>query len=321
MKHRNQQALVKETVPTPTDPERLDETFSVEIGQWYWLSVDGDEFSEDPADKKPHEVLTCVTKVGTNFTKVESPHGRSWRVHHDEFEEDCRRELNPEIEIQRNADKQKGIVRQTLAKIQEVTARLGLTPRGAITQQKSVESRELAVVSGTDHLKKYKTSLVRAKNTHLPALFKKVEESTKELTIWMKAQTLPMKGHIGGMKDCIEDVEGRIFSVSLYAGLSEDVVQVRKGEAAPSGEKLRIMQRRLYMDEECLAGYKAGGIDITSLKKFDQWLAKRENRDRLLPFPRCLVVFRVRRDEKHRESPNMNAMRVNIDLAKDDKPC
>jgi hypothetical protein len=102
------------------------------------------------------------------------------------------------------------------------------------------------------------------------------------------------------MKGVMEKIEGRIFNVELYAGLVEKVEQITEGEPAPVTEKLHLMQRRCYMDEECLARYETGGMEFKDIYAFDAWLARTGNRDRILPFPRCIVAFRVRRRVKER---------------------
>jgi hypothetical protein len=55
------------------------------------------------------------------------------------------------------------------------------------------------------------------------------------------------------------------------------------------------------MDEECLAQYETGGMEFKDIGAFDAWLARPSNLNRLLPFPRCILSFRVRRDKKERE--------------------
>ena len=78
-------------------------------------------------------------------------------------------------------------------------------------------------------------------------------------------------------------------------------MQIKKGEPAPLQEKIRIFQRRAYMDEECLAAYETGGMDFKSLKEFDRWLCRPAQLDRLLPFPRCILAFQIRRNRKERD--------------------
>jgi len=265
----------------------------IEVGQWYWLRM----FSKDKEDR-----IACITIVGSNFVELEDPYGHNNRIHLNEFDKQCRREMDPGAVLRKNVDHYRGVVQDKLGEIKAVTSRLGVTGHQKLEQHPTKESsRALSVLSGTDNLKKYKKDLIQAKETDLPALFKEVEEAHGNLVVWMKAQTLPMQGAVKGMKDCIAEIEGRVFNVSLYAGLSEEVTQITKGAPAQFTDRLHILQRLLFMDEECLLNYKHGGMEFKQLEAFDKWLAKPENRDRVFPFPRSLVAFRVRRDEKHLE--------------------
>ncbi|HEY6827719.1 MAG TPA: hypothetical protein VI259_12755, partial [Gemmatimonadaceae bacterium] len=56
--------------------------------------------------------------------------------------------------------------------------------------------------------------------------------------------------------------------------------------------------------------YEAGGMDYQSIERFDGWVARRENRDRLLPHARCILAFRVRRHEKERKVNLSNFIQV-----------
>jgi hypothetical protein len=82
---------------------------------------------------------------------------------------------------------------------------------------------------------------------------------------------------------------------------------------------LRVMQRRFYMDEECLVAYEAGGMDIQDIKQFDAWLSREENFKRILPFDRCVVAFRVRREDKDRQTATLLQAFVNVMLRDADK--
>ena len=60
-------------------------------------------------------------------------------------------------------------------------------------------------------------------------------------------------------------------------------------------------------------------MEFRSIERFDEWMAKPKNRDRLLPFPRCLLAMRVRRNQKHRECASISDAFVNIELSELDK--
>ena len=157
-----------------------------------------------------------------------------------------------------------------------------------------------------------------AREESLPALFEESEKISAELARWMGATTLPMMAKLEVMKQSVEKIEDRLFNIQLYAGMLETIYTLSEGQPAHRDEKLRIMQRRLYMDEECLLDYASGGMEFDGIGEFDNWLAKPINRDRILPFPRCMVSMRIRRKTKDRDGIGLSAF-VQIREAHADK--
>jgi hypothetical protein len=273
------------------------------VGEWYWVKeigrtrIDddmGEEIKEDDT-----EWLGCVTTVGSNYAELTHPNGDHERIHLDKLQGKTRREPDPKSVIEGRVADYRSRVQKLLGEVKSLTASLGLTVRAELAVDK--ESTALATLSGAPDVKVYETALTTAKKETLPKLFKEIEKANKGLAMWLKAETLPLKAAAESMKGSIKEIEGRIFNVSLYAGLTEQVKLCRKGKPADPDEKLRVLQRRLYMDEECLLNYRHGGIECKDIRDFDKWLAKRENLERVLPFPRCMVAMRVRREEKERD--------------------
>ena len=268
----------------------------VEVGQWYWVKSERRKDGED----EEFEWLGCVMRIGSNHVKLESPStqatGRySTRVHFDDFWEILRHEPNAEAVIQGEIAHYQQLANQHLAEVKAITARLGVSGQPSLPDKAGESSGgALVALSGQRDIKQYERALVLAKEKQLPELFKAIEHANKELTRWMTANTLPLQASVGGMKGVIEDINDRIFNVSLYAGLTEEVVSCCDGAPAAYHEKLHVMQRRLYMDEECLMGYRHGGMDFRSIGEFDAWISQPENRDRIMPFPRTLVALRER---------------------------
>lgn len=303
----------------------------IEIGQWYWVkttvSYDGAWKNDDgtPLPKGAEaKWLGCIMKIGSNFVELHSPPSdRSYstkRVHLRDFFNELDYEPDADQIIKTSVASAQQRVNHLLGKVQEVTARLGVVPQKQIAEGQGEGTNALAVISTQVDTDAYKQELIKAKDETLPELFKQVEEAHRNLAKWMMAPTLPTKALIGPMKDSVGAVEDRIYTISLYAGLTEDAVLCSDGEPAALTEKLRVMQRRLYMDEECIANYTAGGITIQEIDQFDEWVSLPENRDRLLPFPRTVAAFRVRRESKEREDGgNVLKMFVNLNLREADK--
>jgi len=274
--------------------ERIDPSDSIEVGQWYWVDEDDDK-------------LCCVVELGSNYALLRGPSPRgswSFRVHFDEFWDRCVLEPNAEDILAAKIAEIQDTVNGLLGRARELTKNLSVPDREGLPEP---ETRALARLNSNLDPNAYKRALVKAKDETLPDIFKQIKAEHTRLERYMKAGLEPMKGDLASMQAALSRINDRIFSIDLYAGLSEEVVQIAEGEPAPYEAKVHIMQRRLYMDEECLLRYKAGGMEFSDIGQFDAWLAEPENLERIMPFDRCLVAFRVRRKMKDRYGKEFNS--------------
>lgn len=299
-----------------TDIEERSEL--VKIGQWYWVHKEDDD----------NKWLGCVVKVGSNYLKLHSvpDHYRSYhvkRVHFDNFYETLTLENNAPAYIQTRIDHYQNKVNKQMDEVNKITSRLGFVSQTSISHDQNSGSdnanQSLAILSTKPDVDGYKTDLIKAKEEDLPTLFKKIEISNKKLASWMIAETIPIQATGKNLEGVLEHIEDRIFNVSIYAGLTESIISCSDGEPAAYSEKLHVLQRRTYMDEECLLSYRSGGMSFSNINEFDQWISEPENRDRILPFPRCMVAMKVRRNEKYRTSGGSTLQAfINIEKARAD---
>jgi len=301
-------------VGSPVEGEReIREEEEIRLGQWYWVSDCDCPYTNCECDKTAWTTkwLGCVLKVGTNFAEIHEVRGpregsSCTRIHFNEFHDRCRREFDPERVISENIERHREAAKVLMLEVKEVTARIGVAPRAGIEQGGQEPGTALMTMSEAPDVDEYKSALIKAKEEELPELFKQIKEENANMARWMSAELMPMTAELSQMQGLVKHVEDRIFHVELYAGLTEQVVRVANGSPAEISEKLRVMQRRHYMDEECLANYQTGGMKFDDLEKFDKWICRSENLERLLPFPRCIVAFRVRR-HKREQDPDENA--------------
>ena len=269
----------------------------IEVGRWYWVKSDSDEL----------EWFGCAMEIGSNYVRIEEPHinnrgFRNSRIHFDDIYTYLRAEANPNLIIQKNVQHYQSQVSKHLEEIKQVTSRLGVSRQSKLSNGAQQQTRtDVAVVSGQFDIKGYEANLIRARQEELPSLFEAVKQANAHVAMWMGAEMMPMLAQTQILEGSLSDISERIFNVSLYAGLIESVVQCQDGESAPYHEKLRVMQRMLFMDEECLLGYRTGGLDFDGINQFDEWLCEPENLNRILPFQRCIVAMRVRRNPKERD--------------------
>lgn len=321
---------------------------AVHLGQWYWVVkadnsgshgntpadvvsfvepaalvlADSLEALLEPDSDTADRWLACVISIGSNYLLLSSAPSksgyRSTRVHFRDFWTRLIMEPNAEEIINGRAQRARDRSAQVLAKIQDVTRQIGL----ASGRQPSAASgsNALMVMSSVTNVDHYKQSLVSAKDDVLPELFDEAKRYNEMAVQWMSAQALPLKAMAGDMKELISEIDSRLSSLSLYAGFSEEVHLVRDGAAAGMDSKLHVMQQRLYMDEECLISYQAGGMEFSDISEFDSWLSQDENLNEILPFSRCMVAMKVRRSNKTRSHDGYaSTMFVNIRLSELDR--
>lgn len=269
------------------------------VGEWYRVR-------EKDYKGKVTTNLRCVTHVGSNYVELTSVGDGDLRVHVDEFSSVTEPAPDALQVIKGYIEEHRVAVYRLMDEARQITARLGVSPQ-ALTDGTQNEGQALTRTVGTGPMKDYKKALEKAKKEQLPKIFEKIRDHNDQMATWMKAELIPLKAEAEQLKPCIEAIETRIFNVELYAGLVEEIVQVRDSAPAAPTEKVHLFQRRAYMDEECLLHYTAGGMDFDNLKDFDAWMAQPEHAARLLPHPRCIQAFRVRRRTKERDFPSLSA--------------
>lgn len=297
------------------------------LGLGRWVMVSDTRRVWDEQNRKhsevPYEWLGCIMGIGSNYVSVAHPQRpnsgvSSVRVHFDDIWTRLRF-LSEEEALCIISTKISGFreeVSLLIGEVNKITSRLGLKTRIALSDNRRPPGTALSSLSAAPDVSAYKNALVETSKKTLPDLFQRIKESNGELSRWMTASTLPLQALAGDMNDYVGEIQDRILNISLYAGLVETTIKCCDGPPADASERLHVMQRRCYMDEECLANYKAGGMSFRQINEFDAWLSEPENRDRILPFPRTIVAMRVRREEAEREWDGslMDAF-INIRLA------
>lgn len=297
-----------ELVPIGTATERSESADEIQLGQWYWLKTQEHDGEDEDGEWRYKTVskLTCVMHIGSNYAELKTADGNeygsrsSWRVHFNEWAELCTFEPNAADYIKRQIERRQDNVKELLGEVQRITSQLGIIPREAIAEHADTGAQALAVVSGTADVDAHKNALIKAKKETLPEIFKRIEKEHEAMVVWMKSDLLPAEAQLDLQKQSVSSIDDRIFTVELYAGLVEKLVRIRDGKPAPNDTKVALFQRRHYMDEECLANYDAGGMDYKSIDDFNKWLKRPDNFKRILPKPRSIVAFKVRRNTKER---------------------
>lgn len=292
-------------------------------GKWVW--VKDRRHNYDTKEYDEYEWLGCIMDFGSNYVLVEAPAGPRYtsgsttRVHNDKLETRLRPEPNADQIIAQNARDNQQEVLRLMGEVQQTMARIGVAPKTAVANHSTGGGNALAVITEQVDTDAYKNALEAVKKDELPALFKSIEEANGRVAKWMVAPTLPLKAQVRPMKESIDAIDDRIYTIELYAGLTEGSAKVKDGDPANTFEPLHVLQRKLYMDEECLLDYDAGGMEFKDISEFDKWLLRPHNLERILPFERCCVAFQIRRGEKERYGTTLLSAFINIQLAQMDR--
>lgn len=286
--------MKKDTLAALPKAERIEDTSDPFPPLSSWGFIEDTEEGRDGIERKKH--LACVTHRGSNFISVKA--GRTtWRVHIDNLEAEFQRisleEAREYIAAQVNSAT--ASVQKTLKAIHELSARIGAGERDSLTEN-IVESTALTIGS-TRPVKEFEADLVKARDKTLPELFSKLRKSHENLAAWMAYEALPYEAKLSELQATTERINQKVFTVKLYAGLEEELVCINP-DAAPASndEPLHLWQARRYVDEEFMARWRAGGATASDVDAFFKWLAEPANLKSVLPFPRTVVAFRVRRE-------------------------
>ena len=305
------------------DLERFDASDAIELGQWYWCRDEISDYSVPhlhalncPDEDFPF--LACVVHIGSNYVKLEHPERArngcyTLRIHMNTFAANTIRQQEIDAYIVQNQNYWHDKHRETMGKITEMTKQIGVdADERAVGHSQDASAQALSVVSGSVDVDAYKNQLVQVKDIDLPAKIQELKDVSSNIAKWMGAGMLAVQSNFSHVN---AHINARLFSISLYAGFNESAAKCQDGEPAPITEPLHVFQRMLYMDEECLLDYDAGGMEFKDIHEFDKWLCRDKNLNRLLPFPKCMLAMRVRRNPKDRCSELSPYVRFRLEQA------
>ncbi len=302
---------MSELIDSNVKQTETDAYVSIELGQWYWLT------------KGKNTYLVCVARTGSNYAYLESP-SYSGRVHFDEFFKVCKPAPDAQSVIDGYIAEFQAEIQQTMRAIHQKMRSLSLSSPGAnlgtSVQNPSASSGSLIALNGVDNTKVYKENLIKLKDTEIYEARREISNKTQYMQNWLLAKVGGDMAVADYLENAVDKIKDRLKDFSVYVGVFEKIDHIRKGDPAGADNRLHVMQRKLFMDEECLAAYTTGGIEFSSIKQFDRWLAKDENFDRLMPFPKCMVAFQIRRKDKDRECDGtFYSVYINMQMRDDDK--
>ena len=109
---------------------------------------------------------------------------------------------------------------------------------------------------------------------------------------------LEIEESAGAIRLKMRALNQQLAVLNTYVHGMTGVEIVRHGERAPAAEPYRILQSRLYLDQEIGLLVNLVDMDFTALDKLDEWLEATGHWRKLLPFPKTVLVTRVRKEKK-----------------------
>lgn len=284
--------------------ERLTKDDLPKRGEFYWVKFIPNG-SDDPAtrdEKQVAEDLFCVTHIASNHVEftfiVPYSDGRDTarsqvRYRFRDLPDQIRPAPDWKAVLEKRFTEKQAELREAVMALADKCSSAGL-----IGSEEASPVETLAVATQRHSPKEIKDKLTRLKSHTLPAAKKRVDRITTEMIAIQKMIIMPERAAFEYLTKAMGTVDERLFALELYAGLLEEVIQIRKGTPADPEAPLTIRQMLRYMDEETLIAVTDGGADFGNLKDFDAWVAQDENLNRMAPEPRCVVAFKVRRHRK-----------------------
>lgn len=145
---------------------------------------------------------------------------------------------------------------------------------------------------------------ITLKQMAIKKLVATAEALMKEQKMWMEAMTQ--------FNDAVIKLEKVIWTLNLYLGTGEEIIQLRSGQSAAASMPLTVRQLVLFMDEECALESETQGLDAYTMTEFDEWLLSDEkNLNLVLPEKKGVVALKPRRASIEYSDDKMINARMN----------
>lgn len=162
-------------------------------------------------------------------------------------------------------------------------------------------STDLAIRMDKDYLETISNSLEKRKNY--------LEAKSRMLKHLLDAKRYELAEIMEGLLKQVKKIKRVIGTIELYLGINEDITQIQEGTSADINIPIFLRQQILYMDEE-VGDPRGGGWDFKNIEDFENWLvADKKHYEKLVPEQKCVIVMRIRRDDKkYTDDRFMNAV-------------
>lgn len=287
----------------------------IQVGDFYWIPADEDRLwqHELPSIIKNkingnEYLLAVVENVTSNAVDFYRPvgcergyqkygHERFFLHNHLQF---CIYEPNGLQIVQQFIQKKKKNIDDLVNKLTLTAQSNYLLPTGS--QPSNHPGTDLVIYQQSQDLQQYKQKIERMKSKEIPEIQSTMKQESYAMTAWMPIESIALQNQMKVVDKVMSNIQITLDNISIYAGLDENIMKIQDGDPAGIDQPINIFQTLLYMDEESLIDYQAGGMEFSDIESFDRWLCKPCNLSRILSTEKSVVGFQVRRNAKARDS-------------------
>ncbi|MGO4801052.1 hypothetical protein ACEN2T_17380 [Pseudomonas sp. W22_MBD1_FP4] len=149
-------------------------------------------------------------------------------------------------------------------------------------------------------LKTQSMSVIETAKRHTAFIQEKTGEISKKTGLLVRFYSEQASASLASVSDVVayaEHLKKGVASMGLYTGEGVEINTWVTGAPAPADEPIWLFQDLIFLEEEFLVQLDDAGLDAASMGSFVAALKSDTSlRDRILPYPRTVVLARIRRE-------------------------
>lgn len=277
--------------------DRLDANDTVELGEWFLLNKTPsnlyfltDRYGQEVEIlNEAGQVLVCSDSFESNLVIFKSV-CKEYRVLNKHLGDVVLpiSQTDAMSLIQGRVMEQQILIGAARDKIQEIIA--------LISMSGAAQSSSTAVIVATKNaLMEQSTALKEVHAKNIDGLNKEIKTHVELLHEVTKYYALPATIGMSDLGKTKEIIDEKLHELNLYGGLDEVECDINVGAVAGEHLPIHIYQNVKHMDVEAIIGYEQGGLGLSSIATFNEWLTDPVNRNRILPDLKCIVAIKTRK--------------------------
>ena len=238
-------------------------------------------------------VLGCVTDQGSNYVRFTYvPDGSYSRVATGQFLTEAK-PVSDEESAQLIAEGTDNVRRE----IEDIQMKM-MAAMNRVSLAAPTDETGLVLHSQRGSVDSYRKELQVVVKDSVPALKEATKKKFKELQDWLYSPMYNQEWREWESGRRHQEMQRRLDKLDVYAGLSENLRCLVKGDPAPRDtpitlvQQIRVMEEELFRECPRASWLVAHGREVELREEvISKWLQDPKVRDRILPTPRCVSAF------------------------------